>query len=305
MRRVLVTGIYGPAGQALAGQLLDAGYELVGTDMACQSDDRMRVHKLPGANDPAMLGRLMDIVEREEIDLVIPTVSEELVQVGTVRHAFTAPVVLADGLGVARAEDKLFTMWHLAAHGVRIPRFATPDRFADADQAMEFFGGPFVIKPRVSRGGRGVVVVDSPSDVEDWAALDPGQILQRFAPAEEYAPVVFLDPDGTADRTWVLRKTGLKEGRVGNAIGVELVADGVDDVADLALETARALDLAGPCDIDVRRLADGTPVVLEVNARFGANSAAAPELLSAVLAADWSKLGRASEQSASSVGSPA
>jgi carbamoyl-phosphate synthase large subunit len=46
----------------------------------------------------------------------------------------------------------------------------------------------------------------------------------------------------------------------------------------------RSLDLVGPVDIDVRRRADGRPVVLEVNARFGANSAWAPEVLDAVLA---------------------
>ena len=40
---------------------------------------------------------------------------------------------------------------------------------------------------------------------------------------------------------------------------------------------------AGSARIDVRRLADGTPVVLEVNARFGAVSESAPELLDAVL----------------------
>lgn len=38
--------------------------------------------------------------------------------------------------------------------------------------------------------------------------------------------------------------------------------------------------------MDIRRDADGTPVVLEVNSRFGANSASAPELLAAVLA-EW------------------
>ena len=53
----------------------------------------------------------------------------------------------------------------------------------------------------------------------------------------------------------------------------------------MALAAVRALGLTGPVDVDVRRLVDGRPVVLEVNARFGANSAAAPELLDAVLAA--------------------
>jgi carbamoyl-phosphate synthase large subunit len=36
-------------------------------------------------------------------------------------------------------------------------------------------------------------------------------------------------------------------------------------------------------DIDIRRRSDGIPVVLEINARFGANIRYAPEVLEAVL----------------------
>ena len=55
------------------------------------------------------------------------------------------------------------------------------------------------------------------------------------------------------------------------------------DVALLAVKACHALKLKGPIDLDVRRMADGHPVVLEVNARFGANSSLAPELLAEVL----------------------
>ena len=57
------------------------------------------------------------------------------------------------------------------------------------------------------------------------------------------------------------------------------------DVALLAVRAGRALKLTGPVDLDVRRLADGRPVILEVNARFGANSSLAPEILEHVLEA--------------------
>ena len=43
----------------------------------------------------------------------------------------------------------------------------------------------------------------------------------------------------------------------------------------------------------LRRRADGVPVVLEVNARFGANSAHAPELLDAALASVGVRVGAA------------
>jgi carbamoyl-phosphate synthase large subunit len=51
------------------------------------------------------------------------------------------------------------------------------------------------------------------------------------------------------------------------------------------MAAVRALGLTGPVDVDVRRRADGTPVVLGVTARFGRNSGLAPEMLDAVLGA--------------------
>ena len=69
----------------------------------------------------------------------------------------------------------------------------------------------------------------------------------------------------------------LRVGRVGNAAAVERTD--APDVADLAAATSRALGLEGPLDIDVRRDGRGRPLVLEVNARVGANVRAADEVL--------------------------
>lgn len=126
------------------------------------------------------------------------------------------------------------------------------------------------------------MVIDSAED-QDWGRFTDSHVVQAFAPGIEYAPVVFASSSQKGDVVVVLEKTELKEGRVGNALNV--IRPGtrtVKDVALLALDTARGMELTGPLDIDIRRLADGTPVVLEVNARFGANSAHAPELLDAV-----------------------
>jgi carbamoylphosphate synthase large subunit len=118
---------------------------------------------------------------------------------------------------------------------------------------------------------------------QDWpaiAALGDGYILQEFAAGTDFAPNIHLGRDGKAVVV-VLEKTELKEGIVGNAKSVRRVD--APDVADLAAAAARAVGLSGPLDIDIRRRSDGIPVVLEINARFGANIRYAPEVLEAVL----------------------
>ena len=64
------------------------------------------------------------------------------------------------------------------------------------------------------------------------------------------------------------------------------VAVAASPVAAPVVAAVEALDLTGPLDLDIRRDDSGTPVVLEINARFGANSAKAPELLGAALG-EW------------------
>lgn len=60
----------------------------------------------------------------------------------------------------------------------------------------------------------------------------------------------------------------------------------VPDAEAAAAGAALALGLVGPVDMDIRRLEDGTPVVLEINARFGANCARVPDLMDSLLA-EW------------------
>jgi carbamoyl-phosphate synthase large subunit len=233
-----------------------------------------------------MLPALVALVREHRAELLLPTVSDELPQVAAAAEEgrfLPARTAISDASSVGICHDKYLTALALTAAGVAVPEFALPGQFEDTRAALAALGAPLIVKPRVGRGGRGVVVVESPEDL-DWAGLDDSWIVQEMAPGIEYAPMVHRSSVARS-RAVVLEKTGLKQGRVGNATGVRRLADGAaEDVAALARDAADALGLTGTVDMDVRRTADGSPVVLEINARFGANSAEAPKLLEAVLA---------------------
>lgn len=287
--RVLVTGAGGPAGRAIAAQLKARNIPVLGTDIReLPAGAGLTAVRVPPASDPDLVSALRRLVISEGINLVIPTVSEELPQLAAYRAAFGADVrvIIGDPGPVALANDKLFTSWQLHSAGVPVPRFGVPGDFADANAAMAEFGGPVIVKPRVSRGGRGVIVIDGSMEL-DWHRLPEGQIVQEFIPGAEYGPMVYGTPhNSAAPFAVVVEKTELAQGNVGNAVATRRTEPGeAADVGSVAMAAVRALGLTGPVDVDVRRRADGTPVVLEVNARFGANSEQAPELLDAVLAA--------------------
>jgi carbamoylphosphate synthase large subunit len=290
---ILVTGAAGPAGRALGPQLARradaARRRVVGVDLAPSPVTGYdAVEAVPAAADPAYDAVTLDLLRRLRPRLVVPTVSDELPRLAVLAAAagLGDAVVLSAPGPTAVAADKLLTMWGLERRGVSVPRYLPADALGSAAEALAWAEGPVVVKPRVARGGRGVHVVEDPRDPA-WAHADASWVVQAFAPGTEYSPQVYRSPADGRCVVVVLEKTGRKEGRVGNATAVERVPAGAaDDVAKLAARTAEALDLVGPLDMDVRRLADGTPVVLEVNARFGAVSAGAPELLDAVLD-DW------------------
>ncbi|GAB3167238.1 ATP-grasp domain-containing protein [Myceligenerans halotolerans] len=314
MTSLLVTGAGGPAGRALGALLAAraaAGADVtwVGVDIAPVTDRHFPVTDLaPRADAWDYVIGMRDLIGKHSPDLVIPTVQEELPRIAVLARTLGLPtcggpaagltgtpdtpgpvgtVVTADPGPAAIAADKLLTMLALDRAGVPVPRYAPATDFADLREALAWARGPVVVKPRVSRGGRGVRLLESPADLPGpaaWAGLDASWIVQSFAGGTEYCPQAYRAPSGTCTVV-VLEKTVLRQGRVGNADAVVGCADAASDVRETAHRAVDALGLTGPVDMDVRRDATGRPVVLEVNGRFGANCSHAPELLDEVLAA--------------------
>lgn len=286
--RIMITGANGPAGIALGDQLAGTEHTVIGVDMDTTANTYFEIiEPICAAREPQMITQLQELVEAHQIDLLIPTVSDELPYVAAATEAGVfgdTLVAIGPHQAVAAAHDKYLTMQALATQNVSIPAFALPSEFADLDEAIAALGTPMIIKPRVARGGRGVQVIEAGETI-GWDSLDDSLVLQEFASGIEYAPMVHLMVDDQEPLVVVVEKTELKEGRVGNAVSTELVSGpAVADVAKVAAAAVRGMGLKGAIDLDIRRLPNGRPVVLEINARFGANSRRAPEILNSVLA---------------------
>ncbi|WIM68654.1 ATP-grasp domain-containing protein [Corynebacterium breve] len=266
MATFLITGVGGPAGKSLSEQLKERGHSVVGVDMV----EIAGALQGPRADSPELIPFLIRVVKEHSIDIFIPTVQDELPFVAAAAPIFPCAVVLSDASAVGIAHDKWLTAQFCLSRGLSVPETVTGTELFD-----EF---PAVIKPRVARGGRGVVVVDTQDNLP--ADRDAALIIQSFAPGDEFCPQLYIPADGEITCV-VLKKTKLREGRVGNADAVERTEHA--EVSELATRIARELGLSGPIDMDIRMDRNNQPVLLEINARFGANSAHAPEILEALL----------------------
>jgi carbamoylphosphate synthase large subunit len=277
--KVVVTGVGGPAGRAAAGWFVRRGLAVVGADMREVDSPATAFRRLPPAVDPAFPAALLALAADHPGALLVPTVSEELPIVARLRPEILArrcALAIGSAPGVEIAGDKLRTAQTLALRRISAPRtFAGDTPRRDLAAAL---GLPLLVKPRFGRGGRGVRVLRTAGDVESLPGDDV--VFQEFIPGEEYDVNLFVERDGTVAAAVVLRKTALRDGETGNAAGVERAEHG--PVRQEAILAARALELCGPLDVDVRLRRDGSPAVLEVNARLGANALSAAEVLEAL-----------------------
>ena len=282
--RVLITGIGGPAGRSAVSFFRAKGSQVVGTDMR-EVEGAERFHAVPPATDPSFVSSLMDILESERPTLLVPTVTEELVIVAGLAEEIRSrgiAVFISSVEATKTAASKLLTARFLGSRGLAVP--LTLECGASKGRIVEEIGFPLLAKPDFSRGGRGIRVIRNHAELEDEKR--DGIIFQEFVPGREFDGNLFIDEAREILASVVLEKTELKEGLTGNAKAVERVEN--QEVRTLCEDAALAMGLTGPVDIDVRLRRDGTPVVLEINARLGGNVLSAPEVLEALYAC-WKK----------------
>lgn len=278
LRHVLVTGVGGPSGKAAVSALKSRGFTVTATDMHAVEHGADFFFTVPAASDPTYSQVHQGLLARQRCDWFFPTVSEELVIVAALAPDLRASgvAVFIPPLPVTRVcHDKWETACALDEQGVAVPKGAV----GAADDSAFALGYPMVSRPRVGRGGRGVVVHDAPG----MPPATEHPVWQEFLSGMEYDVLLVRHPDAPHPirMLQVFEKLSLKDGRVGNAVDVRPVE--ADDVANLARAAAAALDLRGPADLDIRRGADGKPRVLEVNARIGAHALRAPQVFDALV----------------------
>lgn len=279
IRHVLVTGAGGPSGIAAVSALRARGLTVVAVDMLDVAHEADVFYKVPAARSAGYIDVLWQIVEKHRIGWIFPTVSEELVLMA--EHAsqfrrFGVAIFIGDLAAVRTCDDKWETAVFMREHGIRVPASALGSA---GDAAVRDLGFPTVSRPRVGRGGRGVVLHDRPG----IAPAVPSPLWQHFISGTEYDVLQVLHPAWPHEllASRIFEKTALRDGRVGNATGIRPAE--APDVAELALAAARALGLYGPMDMDIRRNDNGIPYLLEINARIGAHTLSAPAIFDALV----------------------
>jgi carbamoyl-phosphate synthase large subunit len=195
---VLVSASGAPGSAALLRGLRENGereVRLVGTDMSERSIGRHlcdAFHVVPAGSDPGFADAMLEIVEREHVDVVLPQSSFDLAGLAAERERFPVPVLVSSPETIHRSNDKAETYALLKRIGVPTVEFfrvAGAHQVAEAAGALGYPENPVCFKPVFSSGSRGFRVLDPTVDRAHQLLHErPGSVAMRLEEALELLP---------------------------------------------------------------------------------------------------------------------
>jgi len=236
---------------------------------------RRFLYPSPASSPAAFLDVLEEEIRIRRYDVLLAMEFGTQVLIAANRHRFEklTRFPFAPGDLAIRVQDKGELASFAAAHGVECPATFLPCGPAEASGMAERLPYPLLIKPRLSSGGRGIVRVETPSQLrEAYAkvhAVHPRPILQEFLPAGGAALGVGLLMNFSSEPRATFAYRRLREYPVSG--GPSTLRESVKDEA-LCRTTERLLSALGWVGVAMAEYMvdprDGRPKLLEVNPRF-------------------------------------
>lgn len=238
---------------------------------------------VPAVASPDYVQELVDICQREAVDLIIPLNDLELPLLASARQTFSAigvKVLVSNPDIIDLCFDKIKTNEFLSDNGFSHARTFTDLADARAALARSELSFPLIVKPRWGSASIQIHKVHTVNELE-WAySLATAQIehtilgsfsepgvgsilIQETLAGQEHGVDVLNDLEGHFQCVFVKRKLSMRAGETEKSQLVQLHA-----VERLAEKLSRCLGHIGNLDCDV--FVDGDSVsVLELNPRFG------------------------------------
>jgi carbamoyl-phosphate synthase large subunit len=214
---------------------------------------------VPLSTAPEYISTILDVCRSERVDLVVPTIDDELPVFAAAAETFGAEgirVAVSSLDATITCNDKVRTCERLREAGVAAAASFLP---ADLPARMR---PPLFIKPRAGRGSVGAFAVRTTRELEFFLDYVADPCVQEFLDGPEFTLDVFCDfagvPLSVVPRERVVIRSGvIDRGRT--------VRD--DRLIALGLACTEVFPFAGPINIQCR-VHRGVPTVFEINPRF-------------------------------------
>ncbi|HET7566586.1 MAG TPA: ATP-grasp domain-containing protein [Gaiellaceae bacterium] len=214
---------------------------------------------VPRVDDPGYVPALRELVERHELDLVVPLTDLDHGVLARARDELGGALVLLPAPEIVDAlEDKWLAHRLFVERGIGSPRTWLPD---DLPAELSF---PVLVKARHGFGSRGIYRCADRRELEFFLDYtDQDSMVQACCAGEEFSIDVFCDLDGrclnAVPRTMI-------ESKGGESIKGMTIAD--ERLIEVGRHVSETLGLVGPANIQCFREPEGH-LVTDINPRFG------------------------------------
>ena len=265
MKKVLITGAGGAAAISVYKSLRESHVEIYMADMCDKAPGLYLVEQecrvlLPKAKDENFVEKLILICQSLNIDVLYPTVDDELLPIANNSEAFKNEgiyVAISSQSSLEKCLDKYELMQTCKDH-IPLGQFAIfDDNFTASNWTY-----PLILKPRSGAGSRGIVLVNNQEQI-DKLPRDPLMLVQEYLPGTEYSVDIYINQNGQC-------MSAVPRERIKVDSGIAIVSKtSIDsELSNLAKQAALATGLTGVANIQFRRDALGVAKLLEINPRF-------------------------------------
>jgi carbamoyl-phosphate synthase large subunit len=195
---VLLSAAGAPGAARLIRALRENGereVRVVGTDMSERAIGRHlcdAFHVVPAGSAPGYADAILELVERESVDVVLPQSSFDLAGLAGVRESFPVPVLVSSPETIHRSNDKAESYALLQRIGVPTVEFRRVAGAREVEAAARELGYPeraVCFKPVFSSGSRGFRILDPTVDRAHQLLHErPGSVAMRLEEALELLP---------------------------------------------------------------------------------------------------------------------
>lgn len=264
--RVLVTGVGGPAGTNVVNHS-PSDIEIVTCDAESGAKKKLdaigksglKFYQVPYARDEkSFIEAINDILSKERIDLIIPTVDEELLVFSRNRERFNVDVVVSPFETVNVCNDKYLFYKRFREYGFS-PRYVVTDSREDL---KIFSKGKIFMKPRIGRGSRGTRTFKSVDDIPD-DVINKNNVFCEHLPGYEYTSDVLCDLDGKPLVIMPRKRLEVYKGVCvrGKMEKNEKIIKNIEKMCEV-------LKFIGPINIQFKIDSNRNPKLVEANPRF-------------------------------------
>lgn len=216
-------------------------------------------YEVPLSTAPDYVSTILEVCRREGVDVVVPTIDDELPVFAANRGLFDAEgiKVLVSSLETTLAcNDKVATCDILRSAGVAAAATWTRETLPPD------VGPPLFIKPRFGRGSVGAFRAQNHRELDFFLDYVSEPCIQDLLEGPEFTLDVFCDWDGRVVSVVPRERVVIRSGVIDRG---RTVKDG--RLLALGEACAAAIPFVGPVNIQCR-IHDGRPTVFEINPRF-------------------------------------